>query len=685
MSHWPASEAAHSGVDPLSGALRPTDPGPEAPRVATPGSVPERWERRGEIGAGGMGTVAIVFDRWLGREVALKTPASDEDRDRLLREALVTARLDHPGIVAIFDAGTRPDGSPWFAMRLVRGRSLADQLAGATIADRPRLLRHVRAAADAVAYAHDKGVVHRDLKPANIMIGSFGETQVIDWGLALSPELPSPDPGRAGTPAAMSPEQARGEPLDRRADVYALGAILRQVLSGRPLFEATDRQTTLAALAADRVPPFEPDDVPPELVAIVRRAMAPRAADRYPDAQAFADDLGRWLDGARVQAHDYSALELARRLVAAWRVPLIVGGLALIALVTLMAIERSHVSDARDRSEEHLARALVLEDRVGAPVARGTSHRTGLVLFTSGSSGPRVATPVAGRFTTSSYPGLSTEARYILSSLALMQSVRGPFGSLRVAGPFRRPPIIGPVRLNSFAPIRLVLSSSSASAPSASQSVVRHGSIRNRRVGRCPPSSAVPRSVPVCPPVARPWSPSLRLRPCGRRFGAGFRRPCGNTRPSDFCRAIILRPFVLGTTARAEPGRSPWVRPAFFVATSSPIHPRLVRISDFAAGGRLTRRGCLTALRLRSIQPRTYDFHQTSPRGLLRLLSPSKDLVLQVDALVSSVSGSLRRAPGLDFHLLIAGHARRTPRQRSRARRGPVVLPAKAGARQQAT
>ena len=307
-------------------------------------------------------------------------------------------------------------------------------------------------------------------------------------------------------------------------------------------------------------------------------------------------------------------------------------------------------------------------NRVGAPVARGTSHRTGLVLFTSGSSGPRVATPVAGRFTTSSYPGLSTEARYILSSLALMQSVRGPFGSLRVAGPFRRPPIIGPVRLNSFAPIRLVLSSSSASAPSASQSVVRHGSIRNRRVGRCPPSSAVPRSVPVCPPVARPWSPSLRLRPCGRRFGAGFRRPCGNTRPSDFCRAIILRPFVLGTTARAEPGRSPWVRPAFFVATSSPIHPRLVRISDFAAGGRLTRRGCLTALRLRSIQPRTYDFHQTSPRGLLRLLSPSKDLVLQVDALVSSVSGSLRRAPGLDFHLLIAGHARRTPSGLDQAR-----------------
>ena len=97
------------------------------------------------------------------------------------------------------------------------------------------------------------------------------------------------------------------------------------------------------------------------------------------------------------------------------------------------------------------------------------------------------------------------------------------------------------------------------------------------------------------------------------------------------------------------------------MATSSPIHPRLVRSLGFAAGSRLTRRGCLTALRLRSIQPRTYDFHQTSPRGLLQVLSPSKDLVLQVDALVSSVSGSLRRAPGLDFHLLITAPCQAHP------------------------
>ncbi len=178
--------------------------------------------------------------------------------------------------------------------------------------------------------------------------------------------------------------------------------------------------------------------------------------------------------------------------------------------------------------------------------------------------------------------------------------------------------------------------------------------------------SAVPRSSESCPTCCSTviaFPPPARST---RRVGTAFRRPSGTTRSSDFCRAIVLCSCVLGATACAEPGRSPWVRPMIFVTTSSPVQPRRVRISGFAAGCRLTRRGCLTALRLRSIQPRTYDFHQTSPRGLLGVMSPPKDLVLQANALVSSVSGSLRRAPGLDFHLLIVGHARRTPLGRSR-------------------
>ena len=136
--------------------------------------------------------------------------------------------------------------------------------------------------------------------------------------------------------------------------------------------------------------------------------------------------------------------------------------------------------------------------------------------------------------------------------------------------------------------------------------------------------SAVPRSSESCPTCCSTviaFPPPARST---RRVGTAFRRPSGTTRSSDFCRAIVLCSCVLGATACAEPGRSPWVRPMIFVTTSSPVQPRRVRISGFAAGSRLTRRGCLTALRLRSIQPRTYDFHQTSPRGLLGVMSPSE-------------------------------------------------------------
>ncbi len=146
-----------------------------------------RYTHRGELGRGGMGRVALVFDRWLGREVALKEPVSEAEARRLRREALITARLEHPGIVPVYDIGSS-HGQPWFAMRVVRGLPLVTRLdESPTLAERLGLVRHVLAACEAVAYAHARGVVHRDIKAANIMIGAFGETQVIDWGLALAP------------------------------------------------------------------------------------------------------------------------------------------------------------------------------------------------------------------------------------------------------------------------------------------------------------------------------------------------------------------------------------------------------------------------------------------------------------------------------------------------------------------
>src|SRR6185369_10366378 len=181
--------------------------------------------------------------RKLGRDIAIKELISRSalNEVRFMREALITARLEHPGIVPVYEAGYWPDGTPFYAMKLVAGRSLRDLLIECkTIDDRIPLLHHVIAVADAIAYAHGRNIIHRDVKPSNVIIGDFGETVVIDWGLAknlsASDEPPlerSPwRPARAvqgdeltsagtvlGTPAYMPPEQRRGEPVDQRADV----------------------------------------------------------------------------------------------------------------------------------------------------------------------------------------------------------------------------------------------------------------------------------------------------------------------------------------------------------------------------------------------------------------------------------------------------------------------------------
>src|SRR5215470_182874 len=197
----------------------------------------------GEHGRGGLGRVSRAHDVELGRDVAIKElisrgPVSEV---RFLREALITARLEHPGIVPVHEAGRWADGTPFYAMKLVAGRPLRDLIAErATVDERIGLLHHVIAVADAIAYAHGRSIIHRDLKPANVIVGDFGETVVIDWGLAKDLTAAEDSsvgggPFRAsrdgsltsagsvlGTPAYMAPEQARGEPVDQRADVFAI-------------------------------------------------------------------------------------------------------------------------------------------------------------------------------------------------------------------------------------------------------------------------------------------------------------------------------------------------------------------------------------------------------------------------------------------------------------------------------
>ncbi|HEX6104357.1 MAG TPA: serine/threonine-protein kinase [Gemmatimonadales bacterium] len=286
-------------------------------RVLREPEVPgDRYETLDAVGQGGMGTVYRAHDRVLGREVALKVLRADladaETAGRLEREARILARLEHPGIVPVHDAGTLADGRAFYVMKLVRGARLEDAVRDLPAAEVLRLFLRV---CEAVGFAHARGVVHRDLKPSNIMVGSFGEVLVLDWGIARvlredpeeAREVP-PQGSRAGedrgerdtapgtvlgTPGFMAPEQAQGwlHLVDARTDVYALGAILRH----------------LAEHARDGEPPPRP------LASVWARATAPDPEDRYPTAAALAADVTRFLDGEPVEAHREGPLERAGR------------------------------------------------------------------------------------------------------------------------------------------------------------------------------------------------------------------------------------------------------------------------------------------------------------------------------------------------------------------------------------
>ncbi len=245
-----------------------------------------------EIGRGGMGTVYVAEDRELERRVAVKVLAdpgiAPEAAGRMLAEARVVARLEHPGIVPVYDAGTLADGRVYYAMKLVEGRRLDEYAAAASLPDRLRVFARV---CEAVAFAHSRGVVHRDLKPENIMTGAFGEVLVMDWGVAKVLGVEE-EPGTvAGTPQFMPPEQARGdtEATGERSDVYALGAILRYLSEGR--------------------------EAKKPLRAIVAKAMAEAPRDRYGSAAEVEAEVLRYLDGGAVAAYRESVVERLGRFV----------------------------------------------------------------------------------------------------------------------------------------------------------------------------------------------------------------------------------------------------------------------------------------------------------------------------------------------------------------------------------
>jgi len=279
-----------------------------------------RYHHLGLLGEGGMGRVDRLRDRDLMRDVAakhLRVELADDPRmlAQFVWEARILAYLDHPNIVPVHDLALTPDGELFLTMKLVRGHTLEKVIADAcketdASSSTTKRLRCFLQLCNAVSFAHSRGVLHRDLKPANVMLGAYGEVLVTDWGLALplpdtsGDELRSampPEVGTisAGTPLYMSPEQVRGDPLDARSDLYALGVMLYELIALTVPYQATSAVDVLDQVARGEVVPLSQmaPGTSHSLVAVVDKAMAHDAVDRYPDVRSFADDLETVLEG----------------------------------------------------------------------------------------------------------------------------------------------------------------------------------------------------------------------------------------------------------------------------------------------------------------------------------------------------------------------------------------------------
>ena len=365
-----------------------------------------RFRRVRSHAKGGLGEVWLAEDAELHREVALKEiqerfADSEDSRTRFIREAEITGQLEHPGIVPIYGLGVYGDGRPYYAMRFIRGESMQEAINRFHEADRAGkrdpgeralslrgLLGRFVAVCNAVGFAHARGIMHRDLKPANVMLGEYGETLVVDWGLArrlaegadctvpiVPVRLTQDDAGETrqgqavGTPAFMPPEQALGD-LDRveaRSDVFALGATLYSLLSGKPPYVGPK---ALAQAAQGKFPPPRQVNaaVPAALEAVCLEAMAHQPEDRYAGARALAAEVDRWLADEPVRVFRDPFIVRSGRW--ARRNRTLVSSLAVLLLASVTALsiglyavgrEQVRTAGALKTAEDHLVRAVTAE------------------------------------------------------------------------------------------------------------------------------------------------------------------------------------------------------------------------------------------------------------------------------------------------------------------------------------
>jgi serine/threonine protein kinase/WD40 repeat protein len=377
-----------------------------------------RYAVRAEHARGGMGRILVVADRMFGRTVAMKELLPGEDgegrRERFLREAKITGMLEHPNIVPVYEIGERPEGTAYYTMKFVRGETLAlrlDRIAkdpalppNRKLAKRLKLLDALADVCRAVAYAHSKGVVNRDLKPENVMLGDFGETVVLDWGLArvkgqedraaaelakrtqtwssspMAPARLTMDGSVIGTPAYMAPEQARGEieEVDERSDVYALGAMLYEILTGKVpflrekllemLYDVMNREPA-------RIESLEPR-APRDLAAVARAAMVKDRASRLDSARTLESEIRAWREGRPMTLYRHSPGEQIVRF--SRRNPALAATAGLLAAVlvagTTVSVFYARESNTRAESEAK-ARSEALDSAGKERAAREAAER----------------------------------------------------------------------------------------------------------------------------------------------------------------------------------------------------------------------------------------------------------------------------------------------------------------------
>ncbi|MEK7794408.1 MAG: WD40 repeat domain-containing serine/threonine-protein kinase, partial [Candidatus Hydrogenedentota bacterium] len=427
LGGWPALQRlwAHYDADPQadrSGVVSESAealPTLKSLRYSTVRELPGRYTGPREQSRGGMGRVFFVQDEYLDREVALKelipldemAPAAALDDhsgsvaaqmvSRFLREARLTGRLEHPSIVPVYELGRRSNGSLYYTMKLVRGRTLEQALQGAaTLKDRLELLPHFLDLCQAVGYAHSKNVIHRDIKPSNVMIGEFGETVIIDWGLAKvvggdeqsgsstseSAEENTPAATmvgtRLGTPRYMSPEQASGftDEVDQRSDVFALGIVLYELLTGQVPLDGEVTEEIFHQIHNEKpVPVFQIErGAPPELAVICSHAMRKNPKDRYQNAKDLADEIQRFMTGATVRSYIYSPGELLGRFYVQHRTLMNAAAATAVAALVLGSFSYWNIGTARDEAVS--AKIDALEALDSATIARRQAETSRAVM-----------------------------------------------------------------------------------------------------------------------------------------------------------------------------------------------------------------------------------------------------------------------------------------------------------------